>query len=82
MDGRSTGCGRAGGAEIAWEEARDGGARLKGMIRWTGGGRAGAAEIAWEEGSRRGKPVKSRVANFSKKKGTLLLRFSGCGNGM
>ena len=27
MDGR-TGCGRAGGAEIAWEEARDGGARL------------------------------------------------------
>ena len=49
--------------------------------RWTGCGRAGAAEIAWEEGSRRGKPVKSRVANFSKK-GTLLLRFSGCGNGM
>ena len=39
------GCGRAGGAEIAWEEARDGGARLKGMIRWTGCGRAGAAEI-------------------------------------
>ena len=32
------------------------------------GGRAGAAEIAWEEGSRRGKPVKSRVANFSEKK--------------
>ena len=31
---------------------------------------------------RRGKPLKSRVANFSKKKGTLLLRFSGCGNGM
>ena len=60
MDGR-TGCGRAGGAEIAWGEARDGGARLKWMIRWTGEvddmvdgrwtgcGRAGAAEIAWEE---------------------------------
>ena len=34
------------------DEARDGGARLKGMIRWTGCGRAGgagAAEIAWEE---------------------------------
>ena len=39
MDGR-TGCGPAGGAEIAWEEARDGGARLQWMIRWTGGGRA------------------------------------------
>ena len=42
----------------------------------------GTAEIAWEEGSKRGKPVKSRGANFSKKKGTLFLRFSGCGNGM
>ena len=31
------------------------------------------------EGSRRGIPVKSRVANFSKKKGTLLLGFSDCG---
>ena len=31
------------------------------------------------EGPRRGKPVKSRVANFSRKKGTLLLGFSGCG---
>ena len=41
--------GRAGAAEIAWEEARGGGARSKGMIRWTGGGRAGAAEIAWED---------------------------------
>ena len=40
VDGRWTGCGLAGAAEIAWEEARDGGARLKGMIRWTGGGRA------------------------------------------
>ena len=29
MDGRWTGCGRAGAAEIALEEARDGGARLK-----------------------------------------------------
>ena len=27
MDGRWTGCGRAGAAEIAWEEARAGGAR-------------------------------------------------------
>ena len=36
VDGRWTSCGRAGAAEIAWEEARDGGARLKGMIRWTG----------------------------------------------
>ena len=31
------------------------------------------------EGPRRGKPLKSRVANFSEKKGTLRLRFSGCG---
>ena len=29
MDGRWTSCGRAGAAEIAWEEARDGGARSK-----------------------------------------------------
>ena len=29
--------GQAGAAEIAWEEARDGGARSKGMIRWDGG---------------------------------------------
>ena len=49
MDGRWTGCGRAGAAEIVWEEARDGGARANVRIRWTGGGRAGAAEIAWEE---------------------------------
>ena len=27
------------------------------------------------EGSRRGKPLKSRVANFREKKGTLLLRL-------
>ena len=40
---RWTGGGRAGAAEIAWEEARDGGARLKGMIRWTDGGRAGGS---------------------------------------
>ena len=26
-----------------------------------------------------GKPVKSRVANFSRKEGALLLGFSGCG---
>ena len=52
MDGRWTSCGRAGAAEIAWEEARDGGGKSKVRIRWTGGGRcgrAGAAEIAWEE---------------------------------
>ena len=49
VDGWWTSCGRAGAAEIAWEEARDGGARLKVRMRWTGGGRAGGAEIAWEE---------------------------------
>ena len=49
MDGRWTSCGRAGAVEIAWEEARDGGARENVRIWWTGGGRAGAAEIAWEE---------------------------------
>ena len=38
-----------GHAEIAWEEARDGGARENVWIWWTGGGRAVAAEIAWEE---------------------------------
>ena len=36
VDGRWMGCGRAGAADIAWEEARDGGARLKVRI----GGRA------------------------------------------
>ena len=40
MDGQWRSRGRAGAAEIAWEEARDGGARSKGMIPWTGGGRA------------------------------------------
>ena len=40
MDGWWTGCGRAGAAEIAWQEARDGGARSKVRIRSTGGGRA------------------------------------------
>ena len=40
MDGRWTGGGRAGAAEIAWEEGRDGGARSNVRIRWTGGGRA------------------------------------------
>ena len=40
VDGRWTSCGRAGAAEIAWEEARDGGARWNVRIRWTGGGRA------------------------------------------
>ena len=43
-----------------------------------GCGRPGVAV----QGSRRGKPLKSRVANFSEKKGSLFLRFSGCGNGM
>ena len=36
VDGRWTGCGRAGAAEIAWEEARDRGARSNVRIRWTG----------------------------------------------
>ena len=49
MDGWWTGCERAGAAEIAWREARAGGARANVRIRWTGCGRAGAAEIAWEE---------------------------------
>ena len=76
VDGRWTTRRRAGAAEIAWEEARDGGATSKGMMwvdgTWTSRGRAGAAaEIAWG-GSRKGKPVKSRVANFSKKKGLYV----------
>ena len=58
---RWTGGGRAGGAEIAWEEARDGGARLKWMIRWTGCGRAGAAEIAWEEARDGGARLKGMI---------------------
>ena len=33
VDGQWTGCGRAGAAEIAWEEARDGGARANVRIR-------------------------------------------------
>ena len=53
VDGTWRSDGQAGAAEIAWEEARDGRARSKGMIRvdgpWTSDGRAGAAEIAWEE---------------------------------
>ena len=37
--------------------------------RWTSCGRGGSCRnIAWEEGPRRGKPLKSRVANFSEKK--------------
>ena len=31
------------------------------------------------EGPRRGKPVKSRNSNFSRKNGALLLGFPGCG---
>ena len=31
------------------------------------------------DGPRRTKPVKSRVPNFSRKNGTLLLDFLGCG---
>ena len=49
VDGRWTGCGRAGAAEIAWEEARDGGARANVRIRWTGGGRA--VDGLWTGGS-------------------------------
>ena len=49
VDGRWTSCGRAGAAEIAWEEARDGGARSKVRIRWTGGGRA--VDGLWTGGS-------------------------------
>ena len=45
VDGRWTGCGRAGAAEIAWEEARDGGTRSNVRIRWTGSGRA----VDWRE---------------------------------
>ena len=45
MDGRWTGCGRAGAAEIAWEEARDGGARSNVRIRWTGGRAVDAGEL-------------------------------------
>ena len=30
-------------------------------------------------GVQKSKPVKSRVANFSRKEGALLLGFSGCG---
>ena len=45
VDGTWTSDGRAGAAGIAWEEARDGRARSKGMIRvdgtWTSDGRAG-----------------------------------------
>ena len=61
MDELWTGCGRAGGAEIAWEEARDGGARSKVRIRWTSCGRAGAAEIAWEEARDGGARSKVRM---------------------
>ena len=50
VDGRWTGCGRAGAAEIAWEEARDGGARANVRIWWTGGGRA--VRIRWTGGGR------------------------------
>ena len=34
MGGGWTSRGRAKAAEIAWEEARNGGARLKGMMQW------------------------------------------------
>ena len=53
------GCGRGGAAEIAWEEARDGGTRANVRIRWTGGraeGRDGGARsnvrIRWTGGGR------------------------------
>ena len=59
--------GRAGAAEIAWEEARDGGARSNVRIRWTGCGRAGAAEIAWEE------------ARDGGARSNVRIRWTGCG---
>ena len=67
VDGRWTGCGRAGAAEIAWGEARDGGARANVRIRWTGCGRAGAAEIAWEEATDGGA------------RANVWIRWTGCG---
>ena len=49
-----------------WKEARDGGARLKGMIRWderwTSCGRAKAAEIEWEEARNGGARSKDGTA--------------------
>ena len=36
-------------------------------------------DVFWVMKRVRSKPVKSRVANFSRKEGTLLLGFSGCG---
>ena len=54
VDGRWTSCGRAGAAEIAWEEARDGGARWNVRIRWTGAGQAvdgRAVDDLWTGGS-------------------------------
>ena len=56
VDARWTGCGRAEAAEIAWEEARDGGARSNVRIRWTGG-----AEIEWEEATDGGAISKVRI---------------------
>ena len=58
VDGRWTG---AGAAEMAWEEARDGGARSKVRIRWTGRGRAVDAQIAWEEARDGGARSKVRI---------------------
>ena len=43
VDGRWTSCGRAGAAEIAWEEARDGGARSK--VRISGGRAVDGLEV-------------------------------------
>ena len=51
-DGRSGSGGRAGAAEIAWEEARDGGARSKVRIRWTVDGRE-VQKLEMEERDRR-----------------------------
>ena len=71
-----------GAAEIAWEEARDGGARANVRIRWTGGGRAGAgragaAEIAWEEANvRAGAPVDGRMDGLNGR-ANVRIRWTG-----
>ena len=78
----------AGAAEMAWEEATEGerGRRVYAEGRWgwrcrnSMGGRYTEGERGrTADGHRRTKPVKSRVPNFSRKNGTLLLDFLGCG---
>lgn len=69
---------RFGGAgdlvEIAWEEAMEG-KRVGDSL----GIFDSAFGFCWYRGARRSKPVKSRAPNFSRKNGTLLLGFPGCG---